>query len=255
MSELISNLINSIELQISTIILIFGALCYYFGRIISYPRIFKVERSDVYIQGVLYVLSFLLLPGIPVILFYKYAGLVNPIIFSILFFISFIFLIKIFLTARDLHKRKISFPEFLINEGETKPYYVRQIPLQLMAFWIVITTVLFSFSSFQFPGFSDISRLIMITVAILGAFTLLTIFAMFYGYTLMKYPLVKIEYEIGNESNNLRIIKGRIINRSDFFIVLTDHGDEYIKNDRVIHIENLDKIKNTNSEESVNESN
>ena len=114
-----------------------------------------------------------------------------------------------------------------------------EFPLQLISYWVVATAELFAFSTYYNPGFPDEDRLIMVAIAIICAFALLTIFAMFYGYSMVNYPLSKIEYEIGNNANNIRIIKGRIIHRSDFFTVLTEDSKEYIKIDRVIRIEEI----------------
>lgn len=241
MSSWISELLNSLGFQISTVVVLFGALCLYFGRIISFPKLSKIDRSDTYIQGLLFVISFILIPLLFNAIFIIIPVSFNPIIFGILLFIPIIIILCMTLSSFYVFRDRISFLEHISMLERTplnrENFYLNPYFLQITS-WVTVTICGFYIISTYFDtNVVGIIEFGLIAIGVVIAFCICTIIAMFYGYSLMRYPIMDIYFEIGNNSKNIERITGRIIEGKEYFIIVSDNERHYIKRDRVIRID------------------
>ncbi len=237
-------------LDYSSILLILGLITYYFGRIIGDLRIRTNDKQSYYIQGISFLVQFIIIPSIVILAFQELNVQIEitfPYLLAGLLVIGWLLkkTIKPFIiiqndllveTRRRLKKKiKETKNPFIkealqrsdpinINVGFSK-FIAKDIILQI--FLIVII-----YSIIQLPKFTFVEQ-ILIT---LFSFINLTIIAMLVAYKKNHYPRAEIFLEGG------KILDCRIIKFGEYILTTTKDKRILINKDKVIKIE-MSKLK------------
>lgn len=246
------------SLDISILIILFGALLLYFGRIIGETKVEKYDQLGYYEEGLIFSAVFIYIPSI--IAYYIYIK--SPLVVSSfeLIFIQIVLLIclswnlisngyfikfellndpeliKKAEEKREQIKLEDSFIGRIIKKNESVDiiklfnlfYY--KIPIKIIG--SKLSLFIFSFITIilniQLYKSSD---LLIFGFSLLLAFFILTMVALAYGYGNAYYPPGKIYMVDGT------IIEGKILKFGEYVSILKDDKKLFINNDKINYVE------------------
>ena len=252
-------------LDVSIIIILFGALFLYFGRIIGETKVEKYDQQSYYKEGLFFFAMYIYMPS----LFAYYIYVKSPfdvsplklIAIQILIFICLFWnlisheyirryeltdvLLKNVEEKNEQMRRQDSFIGRIIIKNNEKSidfkklinlfYYI--IPIKIIGSKPILG--IFSFitiiSNFQLYNSSDI---LILGFSLLLAFFIFTMVALAYGYGDAYYPPGKIYMVDGT------IIEGKILKFGEYVSVLKEDKKLFINNDKINYVEESKFKKN-----------
>ncbi|MCL6579877.1 MAG: hypothetical protein K6T73_10975, partial [Candidatus Bathyarchaeota archaeon] len=249
--------------NLSLIIIAIATLLYYFGKLIGDVKVEKYEKTDYYVEGVLFSLICIMLPLVPVLLLTQYANLYIPFLPSL--FLQIIILGCLWLSAfahtylrqhgalskfrKLVHEKveKLKKEQHLVaiieekvknstKKDLTEIYSSAFYKVPIKVFGNVSVLLLFSFvilwSSYSCisPDVAFLPSTILLSVL---TFLNMTFLALTYGYANAYYPPAKIVLENGNEIN------GKVLKFGEFVYILKENEEKklFINKDKIVYIE------------------
>lgn len=238
--------------NLSLIIIAVAALLYYFGKLIGDIKVEKYEKTDYYMQGVLFSLSYIAMPFVLIIIFTQYLNLYIPS-WSLWFQIVTLYLLFLSALAQELQKKYGALSKRVLHIAVEKAEEKRRLDDVLKQenfekFLLKLFTglrkvlgnyhVLFIFSFFiLWSYYSAVSPENILSpqslLFSLSAFLNLTFVAINFGYVAARYPHAKIVLGNGSE------IKGKVLKFEEFVHLLKEDEKKkvLINKDKIICIE------------------
>lgn len=258
MGAKIPEIIKLESLDISILIVVFGAIFIYFGRIISETQVEKYDQHGYYEQGLLFSAIYIYIPSL--ISYYIYAT--SPLVVSSLgliiiqivvficllwnlisnaYFIKYELLDEEFLKKAEEKHEQIKMEDSFVgrtikdNDGESIDFkklinlFYYKIPVKIIGnkSLLIIFSLTTIISNFQLYKSSD---LLILGFSLLLAFFILTMVALAYGYSNAYYPFGKIYMVDGT------IIEGKILKFGEYVSVLKGDKKFFINNDKISYI-------------------
>ena len=261
--ENISNIGN-----LSLVIIAIAALLYYFGKLIGDVKVEKHEKTDYYLQGLIFSLLCIALPFVFVLLLTQYLNFNLPS-WSCWLQIAILYFLCLSAWANQVVKKYGALSEKLLQRTIEKWKGIHQLAntvkgknltiilLKSYKFLIKVSEnyyALFAFSLIiVWSYYSNISpeNILSPYAIFLSILTFLnsTFLAINFGYASVYYPPAKITLENGSEIN------GKILKFGEFVHVLKENEEKqlFINKDKIVYVEESLWKEQTESEEPQGE--
>lgn len=240
--------------NLSLVIVVLAGLLYYFGKLIGDTKVEKHEKTDFYIQGIFFSLTYIALPFVVVLLLTQYAQIYLPFLPALLLQIAILACLWLSAFAYTYLKRLHGLSRFKqlsqerIQQLKNKhPIFAasKRDPTDMIvsAYYEIPTKIFGNKNVLLFFAFGilwsaysliDITSLQPITIFIsILVFLNLTFLAITYGYATAYYPPAQIVLENGNT------ISGKVLKFGDFVYIIKENEEKklFINKDKIVYVE------------------
>jgi hypothetical protein len=248
--------LNTIE-QIPVAIAVIGVISYYFGKLISDARPQREVRSVSYIEGISFLIIFILIPSILIYYFNQQISFINYLKpYSLLFILLgygltyFLFLKSVYFNTKllgaesyfkkiykdkvdEVIDKKLSFAKKYSNANiaySSMNWFSDVMGDKLSNFTLIFISI-FMLLSFAVVILSE-TNILYITLSSIALFFGLSSLAVLYGYYSSQYPELKIILKDGT------LKTGKIVKYdTDFFTIVKGKTKYFINKDEIVSVE------------------
>lgn len=233
----LNQLISQVKLtDIYILLAILGASCLYFGKLISDTKPTRYDKVSLYIEGLVFIIIFLLLPMAVIYFLFAKFNLQLPDFYGILIQLALLTLLSYNVMAHIIRQYNLLENIGSILSLREKDQLVRIVEEELQASLPVSNKYVLFFISFVviWINVSILSGGISILVifSFILSFFIFSMMAISYGYGTAKYPTVKITLKDG------KVSEGKFLKYDgEFFKILVGGKEILINKNEMITME------------------